>query len=107
MKKLITMLSIALLLGSCATDKNLLTQNELSDWSSQNDTIFYRKMPVAVFTHFEIELYRGKTDLEICLKALDLDTMNIEYDIIRYVHTKHPKDKVQFKPVYEEYKTKK
>jgi len=32
--------------------------------------------------------------------------MNLEPDIIRYVHTKHPFDKVQFTPLYREYKNK-
>lgn len=107
MRKFLLIGAIVLGLYSCGTDKNLLTREELPNWSSRNDTIFYKNRGVAVFTHFEIELYRGKTDMEICLSAIDLDTMNIEYDIIRYVHTKHPKDKVQFKPVYEEYKHKK
>jgi len=107
MRKFILMSAIVLGFYSCAVDKNLLTADELPNWSSHNDTIFYRGVGVATFTHFEIELYRGRTDLEICLSAIDLDTINIEYDIIRYVHTKHPNDKVQFKPVYEEYKHKK
>jgi hypothetical protein len=67
----------------------------------------YRNTPVAVFTHYEVELYRGRTDHEICLSALDIDTNNLEPDIIRYVHTKHPDDKVQFTPLYHEWKYKK
>ena len=107
MKTLSILFAIALVLGSCAVDKNLLTEIEVKDWSSQNDTIFYRNTPVAVFTHYEVELYRGRTDREICLSALDIDTTSLEPDIIRYVHTKHPYDKVQFTPVYREYKNKK
>jgi hypothetical protein len=95
-----------LLLTSCAADKNLLTTTERVDWSNRNDTIFYRRMPVAFFTHYEVELYRGRTDREICLKALDIDTVNIEPEIIRYVHTMHPNDKVQFMPLYREWKNK-
>ena len=108
MKSLIILLaiSIATLFTSCATDKNLLTNAEKIDWSSRNDTIFYRNAPVAVFTHYEVELYRGRTDREICLSALDIDTVSLEPEIIRYVHTKHPNDKVQFTPVYREYKNK-
>jgi hypothetical protein len=96
-----------LLLSSCAVDKNLLTTAEKADWSNRNDTIFFRKAPVAFFTHYEIELYRGRTDKEICLKALDIDTANLEPEIIRYVHTMHPHDKVQFTPLYREWKNNK
>ena len=107
MKSLILVIAAILTLASCATDKNLLTSTEQFNWSNRNDTIFYRNAPVAVFTHYEVELYRGRTDREICLSALDIDTVNLEPEIIRYVHTKHPFDKVQFTPVYHEYKYKK
>ena len=107
MKKIILVALAILALASCATDKNLLTSSEQFQWSSRNDTIFYRNAPVAVFTHYEVELYRGRTDREICLSALDIDTLNLEPEIIRYVHTKHPNDKVQFTPLYREWKNKK
>lgn len=108
MKSLIILLSISIatLFTSCVTDKNLLTESEKFDWSNRNDTIFYKNLPVAVFTHYEVELYRGRTDHEICLSALDIDTLNLETEIIRYVHTKHPNDKVQFTPLYREWKNK-
>ena len=106
MRKIFWVAAIALGISGCGVDKNLLTSSELSNWHSQNDTIFYRGVGVAVFTHFEVELYRGRTDKEICLSALDIDTLNLEPDIIRYVHTKHPGDKVQFTPLYREYKNK-
>jgi hypothetical protein len=107
MKTIILAIVAILLLSSCATDRNLLTTTEQVNWSNRNDTIFHNNAPVAVFTHYEIELYRGRTDKEICISALDLDTSNLDYDIIRYIHTKHPYDKVQFTPVYHEYKYKK
>lgn len=89
-----------LLLSGCATDRNILTDSEMNNWSNRNDTIFYKNDPVAFFTHYEIELYNGKTDRELCLSELKLDTIDRGYDIIKYVHTKHPKNKVQFKPYY-------
>lgn len=107
MKSIILVIATIFTLASCVTDKNLLTKSEQFEWSNRNDTIFYRNTPVAVFTHYEVELYRGRTDHEICLSALDIDTNNLEPDIIRYVHTKHPADKVQFTPLYHEWKYKK
>ena len=100
MKSIILLIVAILILSGCATDKNLLNNTELFDWSNRNDTIFYKNAPVAVFDHFEIELYRGRTDKEMCLNALNIDTVNLQDEIIRYVHTKHPFDKVQFTPVY-------
>ena len=104
---IILVISIATFFTSCGTDKNLLTNTEKIDWSNRNDTIFYRNAPVAVFTHYEVELFKGETTREICLSALYIDTTSLEPEIIRYVHTKHPYDKVQFTPVYREWKNKK
>ena len=107
MKTLAIIISIALVLGSCAVDKNLLSPTESKLMSSRNDTIFYGNLPVAVFTHYEVELYKGDEYREICLSALEIDTLETEPLIIKYVHTKHPYDKVQFTPIYREYKNKK
>ena len=106
MRNVFWVTAIVLGIYGCGVDKNLLTKEESVNWSSKNDTIFYRGVGVAVFTHYEVELYRGRTDREICLSALDIDTMSLEPEIIRYIHTKHPYDKVQFTPVYREYKNK-
>lgn len=106
MKKLVLLVAVVLLLSNCGIDKNLLTEAEAKNWSNRNDTIFYHQLPVAVFDHFEIELYRGRTDKEMCLNALDIDTANLAPEIMRYVHTKHPLDKVQFTPLYREFKNK-
>lgn len=100
MKNLILIGALIATLFSCATDKNLLTSVERKDWSNRNDTILYKQTPVAVFTHYEIELYKGDEYREICLSALQIDTMDLELGIIRYVHTVHPDDKVQFRPRY-------
>lgn len=106
MKKLVLLVAVVLGLSNCGMDKNLLTEAEAKNWSNRNDTIFYHQLPVAVFDHFEIELYRGRTDKEMCLNALDIDTLNLQPEIIRYVHTKHPDDKVQFTPLYREFRNK-
>ena len=100
MKTIIALLSITLILSSCVTDKNLLTNVERLDWSNKNDTILYKQKPIAVFTHYEVELYKGETSREICLEALDIDTIDVEPLIIKYVHTVHPDDKIQFIPKY-------
>jgi len=81
-------------------DKSLLSKPELTEWSNRHDTLFLKKNPVAVFTHYEVELYKGSVTKEICLEALTIDTSDVEAGIIKYAHTLHPNDKVQFKPKY-------
>lgn len=97
MKKLFIIANI-LLLTSCAAEKNTLTQQELLQWTNRNDTLFYKGLPAAVFTGFELELYKGEVSQEICIEQISdeapLDT------IVYYVHTLHRNDKVQVISTY-------
>ena len=97
MKKLFAF-AFCLLLASCAVEKNTLTPQELSHWSNRNDTLFYNGKAAAVFTGFELELYKGDVTQEICIEQIDdeapLDT------IVYYVHTLHHHDKVQVVSTY-------
>ena len=88
-----------LILGSCAVDRNTLTLHEAQDWSSNHDTIFYRHQPIAVFTSIELELYDGKITRELCLVQIN-DTISDESSLIKYIHNRHPHDKVQLKTMY-------
>lgn len=97
MKNILIIASI-LLLTRCATEKNTLTPQELSRWTNRNDTLFYNGLPAAVFTGFELELYKGEVSQEICIEQISdeapLDT------IVYYVHTLHRNDKVQVISTY-------
>lgn len=88
-----------LVLGSCAVDRNALTLIEAQDWNSNNDTIFYKSTPIAVFTSIEIELYDGKITRELCLVQIN-DTISDDRSLIKYIHIRHPHDKVQIKTIY-------
>jgi len=98
MKKLIA-LAVCVALGGCATDKNLLSIVEMQQWSNRNDTIFHKQIPVAMFTHYEVELYKGERVNELCLQQVNDSLFDIT-GLIKYVHTVHPKDKVQIVSMY-------
>jgi hypothetical protein len=98
MKKIIA-LAISMTLGSCAVDKNLLSSTEMKEWSNRNDTIFHKQIPVAMFTHYEVELYKGESVNELCLQQVN-DTLFDITGLVKYVHTVHPKDKVQIISMY-------
>ena len=99
MKKLLLPLFGLLIMSGCATIKNSLTETEIKNWKVSNDTLMYNNTPTAVFTHYEIELYRGKMVRELCLEQLN-DTVASIDDIIYYVHTIHHNDKVQVISTY-------
>jgi len=104
MKQLLILAAIALM-SSCATKKNILTANQLKNWSSKNDTLYYKGKPTAVFTGYEVELYKGEITRELCLEQIN-DTI-VEIDsIVSYVHTIHHNDKVQVISTYNRYKNK-
>lgn len=98
MKKIIITLGVLGLLSSCVVDKQILTPKELEDFTVKGDTILFKKVPVAVYTHWEYEInpVHGKSPkpiIELCIKQFDIPTMT--EDILKYVHTQHPKVKVQ------------
>lgn len=99
MKKLLLPLLGLLIVSSCASRKNLLAETELKNWKVVNDTLIYKNTPAAVFTHYEIELYHGKMDRELCLEQLNDSIVSID-NIIYYVHTLHHNDKVQVISTY-------
>ena len=80
MKKIITILTLGLLVSSCATDKYLLTEDELKNFSVKGDTILYKSVPVAVYTHWEYELNpshgkKAKPIIELSIKSLSVNTL--------------------------------
>ena len=98
MKKLITILTIGLLVSSCVTDKQLLTDNEMKDYSIKGDTILYKSVPIAVYTHWEYELNpshgkKAKPIIELSIKHINIPPM--ADDLVKYVHTLHPKTKIE------------
>ena len=97
MKHLIT-LAFIFLVASCAIEKNTLTSEELTHWTNRNDTLFYDGSPAAVFTGFELELYKGDLTQEICIEQIN-DEAPLD-SIIFYVHTLHHNDKVQVISTY-------
>jgi len=105
MKKLLGLLLAIGMVGSCAVDKQILSSNELKRWCSHRDTLFYDHVPVAVFTGFEVELYKGDMTNELCLEQIN-DTMVSIDSIVLYVHTYHRNDKVQVVSMYAKNKIK-
>ena len=103
MKNLSIIASI-LLLTSCATEKNIIPKEELLNWSSRNDTLFFKSSPAAVFTGFEMEIYKGEMTREICIEQIN-DDVPID-SIVLYVHTLHFNDRVQVVSTYGKDKTK-
>ena len=98
MKRLLGSLLVIGMIGSCATERNTLNSEELTHWSNRNDTLFYNGIPAAVFTGYELELYKGDVTQEICIEQIN-DDAPLD-SIVYYVHTLHHHDKVQVISTY-------
>ena len=98
MKRILTLLLFVGMIGSCAIERNTLTAEELKHWSNHNDTLFYNGLPAAVFTGYELELYKGDVTQEICIEQIN-DEAPLD-SIVYYVHTLHHHDKVQVVSTY-------
>ena len=105
MKKIIGLLLVIGILSRCAIDKQILTSAELNRWCSHSDTLYYDHVPVAVFTGYEMELYKGDMIKELCLEQINDSIVPID-SIVLYVHTRHRNDKVQVMSTYSKNKAK-
>lgn len=105
MKKLLGLLLVIGMISSCAVDKQILSSSELKRWDSHRDTLFYDHIPVAIFTGFEVELYKGDMTNELCIEQINDTVVPID-SIVLYVHTYHRNDKVQVVSMYAKNKAK-
>ena len=105
MKIILGSLLVIGMIASCAVDKQILSSSELKRWCSRKDTLYYDCVPVAVFTGFEVELYKGDMTNELCLEQIN-DTIVPIDSIVLYVHTYHRNDKVQVVSMYAKNKIK-
>lgn len=91
-------IAIALVIGGCSVDKDIISKDELNKWSSKNDTIFYSNRAVAFYDHSEYELNpshgrHSKPIQELSITQLSFDIKTDE--LIKYVHTIHKRQKVE------------
>lgn len=93
-KIIILVIVIYTIVVSCKTDKHLLTNKEVLEWSTKGDTILRNNKPVAVYNHLEYELYNGKATIEISIDQIDKSPDNT-VSLIKYVHLRHKKNKVE------------
>jgi hypothetical protein len=94
--KLIILTSIVYvgLITGCSVDRNILSENEKTEWTVMGDTIFRNNRPVAVYDHIEYELYSGKETIETSINQIDGNPENT-LSLVRFVHYSHKKDKVE------------
>ena len=98
MKKIIIILTIGSFVTSCVSDKYLLSESEMKNFSVKGDTIIYKSTPVAVYTHWEYELNpshgkKAKPIIELSIKHINIPPM--ADDLVKFVHTLHPRTKIE------------
>ena len=85
-------------LGSCSVDKEITSKTELVKWNSKSDTIYYDTKPVAYYDHSEYELNPGHGKHAKPIQELSITQFNFDVktdDLIKFVHTLHPRQKVE------------
>lgn len=98
MKKTLIIVGLIMSLGSCSIDKEIISKIELVKWNSKNDTIYYDTKPVAYYDHSEYELNPGHGKHAKPIQELSITQINFGVktdELIKFVHTLHPKQKVE------------
>jgi hypothetical protein len=99
MKKLLTLISV-IFLFSCNVNKEgipKMTNKEASEYTIQNDTIYFRNEKIAYLNLIEWEYYRGKLVQELSLVQYDKSAQDQTLKLIAFVRKKHPKSKIEVK----------
>ena len=97
MKKLLIAIALLSVFG-CSVNKDVMSKQEISKWSVKSDTIFCNSVAVAVYDHSEFELNpsHGRHAKPIQELSILQIGFNVEIDnLINYIHTIHPKQKVE------------
>jgi hypothetical protein len=98
MKKQLMIVGLAIALGSCSVDKEIISKAEFVKWSTKNDTIFYNANPVAYYDHSEYELNPGHGKYAKPIQELSITQLRFDVkidELIKFIHTIHPKQKVE------------
>ena len=99
MKKLLTFIGLILFI-SCNVNKEgipKITNKEASEYTIQNDTIYFRNEKIAYLSLIEWEYYRGKLVQELSLVQYDRSAQDETLKLIAFVRKKHPKAKIEVK----------
>ncbi len=99
MKKLLTLISV-IFLFSCNVNKEgipKMTDKEATEYSVQNDTIYFRNEKIAYLNLIEWEYYTGRLVQEISLVQFDKSAQEQTLKLIAFVRKKHPKAKIEVK----------
>jgi hypothetical protein len=99
MKKLLTLIAV-IFLFSCNVNKEgipKMTDKEATEYSVQNDTIYFRNEKIAYLSLIEWEYYTGRLVQEISLVQFDRSAQEQTLKLIAFVRKKHPKSKIEVK----------
>ena len=104
MKKSIILILIVTSLLSCKQKywidrvrPQKLSTEEMKKFTLSNDTLYYSKEPVALYTSVEWEYYRGRKTLEISFDRIGGGLDGMSDIIVNYIYTKHPRAKAEVK----------
>lgn len=99
MKKIILTIASVALLISCKTDNYIIKdESVLANYKVEGDTIYYKKSPVAVYTHWEYELNpsHGRDSKPIIELSIRQISPLVEVgELVRWIHTIHKNSKVE------------
>jgi hypothetical protein len=74
-----------------------MTDKEATEYSVQNDTIYFRNEKIAYLSLIEWEYYTGRLVQEISLVQFDRSAQEQTLKLIAFVRKKHPKSKIEVK----------
>lgn len=89
-------LSLAtLLVFSCSSTKELTSVEKTSDFSSKNDTIFYKSEPTGLVIHYGVMVNKHNKFSQVIVVNEMLTKEDVTLGMINYIHKIHPNSVVE------------
>jgi len=100
MKNSLIILFGIIILMSCNVGKtkiNKISKKEMSEYNIIRDTVYHNNEKIAYLNLIEWEYFNGNLIQEISIVQFNPSDQDKTIKLISYVHTKHPKAKIEVK----------
>jgi hypothetical protein len=93
----ILILPLLLLLIACSTSKNIPQPKLVDNFSTKNDTIFYKSEPAGLVVHYGFIVDKNNNTNQIIVVKDISPTEDVAQDMISFIHKLHPTSLIEYR----------
>lgn len=93
----ILLFTLSLLLIACSTSKNIPQPKLVDNFSTKNDTIFYKSEPAGLVVHYGFIVDKNNNTNQIIVVKDISPTEDVAQDMISFIHKLHPTSLIEYR----------